>query len=257
MFKQEFQEYITEIVSKAISEEKLGDLKDIKDATLIIEKPKNPEFGDISINILPMAKFAKMPPPQITQTILSYIQLDDVEISTTGGFVNIKLGKSWLNRALSQIISKKENFGKNNLGNNEKVLLEYVSANPTGPLHIGHGRWAAMGSALANLLKFSAYDVTQEFYINDAGNQINNLAKSLWIRVLQQLGIDATFPTDEIEAKNYYAGDYLIDTAKNYVTENLEKAKSMAGKNADFLNPPDEILTEMANFAKAKMLKTQ
>ncbi|MFA6989735.1 MAG: arginine--tRNA ligase [Candidatus Gastranaerophilaceae bacterium] len=257
MFKQEFQEYIIEAVSKAIKEEKLGGLTNIKDALLIIEKPKNPEFGDIAVNISPLAKFAKISPPQIAQTILSYTNFNDAQTSVMGGFINIKLGKSWLNRALSQIINEKENFGKNNLGNKEKVLLEYVSANPTGPLHIGHGRWAAMGSALANLLKISGFDVTQEFYINDEGNQINNLAKSLWIRVLQQLGINAAFPTDEIEAKNYYSGDYLIDTAQTYVSENSEKAKFLAQKNTDYLNPSDEILKEMASFAKAKMLQAQ
>ena len=138
------------------------------------------------------------------------------------------------------------------------MLLEYVSANPTGPLHIGHGRWAAVGSTLANLLKFSGYDVSQEFYINDAGNQINNLGKSLWLRVLQELGIEASFPqTEEEGSKNYYSGEFLIEPAKEYLKTNKTKAEEFYKNNTDPLNPSEEIIKELSDFAKALMLQSQ
>ena len=100
--------------------------------------------------------------------------------------------------SLKKFWKKGSDYGKPQNVNTEKILLEYVSANPTGPFHIGHGRWAAMGSALANLLKFYGHEVYQEFYINDAGSQIQKLGNSLRIRIGQELGENVDFPTDEI-----------------------------------------------------------
>ena len=120
-------------------------------------------------------------------------------------------------------------------------MLEYVSANPTGPFHIGHGRWAAMGSALANLLKFYGHEVHQEFYINDAGSQIQKLGNSLRIRIGQELGEDIDFPTDEIEKKNFYPGDYLVPVAKKFLEQNKVEKSS------------DVELQLLCDFAKAEM----
>lgn len=183
------------------------------DGSLPLEKPKNPDFGDFAVNVSPLAKYAKMPPPKIAEAISGYL---DMNTSVVAGFINFKVEKQELNRCIREILAKRENFGRNNLGNGEKVILEYVSANPTGPLHIGHGRWAATGSALANLLNFSGYEVYQEFYINDAGKQIENLGKSLEIRVKQEKGENIDFPED---TKNYYTGEFLIDVAKKYIEE--------------------------------------
>ncbi|HSA06974.1 MAG TPA: arginine--tRNA ligase [Candidatus Gastranaerophilales bacterium] len=224
---------------------------------LMIEKPKNTEFGDFAVNISPLAKYAKIPPAKIAEIICNYLDLKDIELSIISGFINFKIKKELLNNCIKEIIVKNNDFGSNNIGNSEKVLLEYVSANPTGPLHIGHGRWAAVGSSLANLLKFSGYNVFQEFYINDAGNQINNLGKSLWIRVLQELGEAANFPEDEKEAKNYYPGDYLIEIAKEYLKNNAEKTAKLRGQNPDSLLPSEEIVTEMSTFAKQLILEDQ
>ncbi len=113
----------------------------------------------------------------------------------------------------------------------KKVNIEYVSANPTGPFHIGHGRWAALGSSLAEVMKFTGYDVYQEFYINDAGNQINKLAKSLELRVKELEGETVEWPEDA------YRGDYLIDCAKRYIEQ---------GKSSGY-----------GEFAKADMLRLQ
>ena len=140
---------------------------------------------------------------------------------------------------------KEENINK------EKIILEYISANPTGPFHIGHGRWAAMGSALANLLKFYGHDVYQEFYINDAGSQIQKLGRSLVIRVKQELGQDIDFPTDEVERKNYYPGDYLIPVAKNFVEDYKSELESL-NNDADKID-----LKVYCDFAKDYEEKVQ
>ncbi len=194
---------------------------------LMIEKPKNPEHGDFAANVSPLARYAKMPPPKIAENIVKYINIDNVETSIISGFINFRAKTPKLNSCIEKIITEGENFGRNNLGNSEKVLLEYVSANPTGPLHIGHGRWAATGSALANLLEFSGYDVYQEFYVNDAGNQMNNLFESFLIRIYEVNGYGLTIPEGENSKKKYYPGEYLIDLARKFSRELPDKFKQI------------------------------
>ncbi len=258
MIKELIAQKTAEAIQNAAEKRELGQLKLEDVPELFAEKTKNPEFGDYSVNVSSLAKQARISPAQIAQIIKPYINFSEAEISTIQGFINFKLGNSILNGGISKIIKEHENFGGNNQGNSEKVLLEYVSANPTGPLHIGHGRWAAVGSSLANLLKFSGYKVTQEFYINDAGNQINNLGKSLWIRVCQELGFDIKFPeTEEEGSKNYYSADYLVNVAKKYIESNKNKAEEFYKNNPEPLKPSDEIVNEMSGFAKAIMLKLQ
>ena len=124
------------------------------------------------------------------------------------GFINFYLNPDWVYDMLARIVEAGENYGNLPKASDEKIQLEYVSANPTGPLHVGHGRGAAVGSALANLLKAAGYDVEQEYYINDAGNQMNNLARSVNARYLELLGKEIEFPEDG------YHGHDIIDTAK-------------------------------------------
>ena len=235
-----FKDSILDKVNQAV--EKSG-FQGAEEISLRIETPKNAEFGDFSVNVSPLAKVAKMAPPLIAQKIVENINFEG-ETNIIGGFINFKLAKEQQDAVIKKILAEKENFGSNNFGHGEKVVLEYVSANPTGPFHIGHGRWAAMGSALASLMKFSGYDVFQEFYINDAGNQINALANSLKIRVLQELGEDAKFPTDEVEVKNYYTGEYLIPVAKKYVETQNKTAQELD-------------LKDLGEFAKAELFKLQ
>ena len=187
--------------------------------SLIVEKPKNSDFGDFAVNVSSLARSAKIAPPMIANAVAAELPKENYSVSVVGGFINFKIENSLLAEAVSEILEKKENYGKPEDVPVEKILLEYVSANPTGPFHIGHGRWAAMGSALANLLKFYGHEVYQEFYINDAGSQIQKLGNSLKIRIKQQLGENIDFPTDEIERKNYYPGEYLIPVAKKYLSE--------------------------------------
>lgn len=251
MLKQYIIDVTTQAIKNAAKNGKLNQMKEEDAFTLNAEIPKNEEFGDIAVNVSSLARFSKMAPPAIAQAIADEIKIDDCNITTVAGFINFKLGNTYLNSIIKEIMDEKSDYGSNDYGAGQKVILEYVSANPTGPFHIGHGRWAAMGSALANLLKFAGYDVYQEFYINDAGNQIKNLGRSLHIRVLQELGEKVDFPTDEIERKSYYPGEYLIPVAKEFVDKKPDFAKSLTKELTS------EQLEVLSGFAKGRMLELQ
>lgn len=241
MLREYFLNIVEDAIKKAIEANKLGQMSELEQGSLSVEKPKNADFGDFAINVSSLARFAKLAPPQIAQVIVDNLNNSDCEVTVVGGFINFKVGAEFLKDLLEEIFKEKENFGKPKNIKKEKILLEYVSANPTGPFHIGHGRWAAMGSALASLLKFYGHDVTQEFYINDAGSQIEKLGKSLEIRVRQELGENVDFPTDEIERKNYYAGEYLIPVAKKYIADGKKDLDACV----------------LADYAKKEMLNLQ
>lgn len=219
MLKDFFLNEVKNGIKKAAACGKLGQMGTDEKFSLIVEKPKNSDFGDFAVNVSSLARSAKIAPPMIANAVAAELPKENYSVSVVGGFINFKIENSLLAEAVAEILEKKENYGKPEGVPVEKILLEYVSANPTGPFHIGHGRWAAMGSALANLLKFYGHEVYQEFYINDAGSQIQKLGNSLKIRIKQELGENIDFPTDEIERKNYYPGEYLIPVAKKYLSE--------------------------------------
>lgn len=245
MLKDYFLNKIESAIEKAVLAGKLGQMNEYTKGSLTVEKPKNPDFGDLAVNVSCLARSARIAPPMIANAIVEFIDKEDSEYSVIGGFINFKAGDSLLVDLIGEIYSKKENFGRPENIEKEKIILEYISANPTGPFHIGHGRWAAMGSALANLLKFYGHEVYQEFYINDAGSQIQKLGRSLVIRVKQELGIKIDFPEDEIERKNYYPGDYLIPVAKQFL---VDKKDELAAAN----NDADKIdLSVYCDYAKA------
>lgn len=246
MLKDFFLNEVKQGITKAIEANELGQMSAESEYSLIMEKPKNPEFGDFAVNVSSLARSAKIAPPMIANAIVKHLSNQDYSVSVVGGFINFKIENSLLANAIAEILAKKENYGRPENVSTEKILLEYVSANPTGPFHIGHGRWAAMGSALANLLKFYGHEVYQEFYINDAGSQINKLGNSLKIRVKQELGENVDFPTDEIERKNYYPGDYLVPVAKKFLEEKIADVKS--GADVDALD-----VKIFSDFAKKEM----
>jgi arginyl-tRNA synthetase len=178
----------------------------------ILETPRNAAHGDVATNLaMTLAKPAKMAPKAIADAIVS--RLNDPMIASAEiampGFINIRLSDAWLQReVVGRTHDQGEAFGRSDVGGGKKVQIEYVSANPTGPLHIGHGRNAALGSAIANLLRFTNHTVSEEFYINDYGNQLTLLGISLLIRTLQQLGADVPMP------KNGYGGDFISECAE-------------------------------------------
>ena len=241
MYKNLLLDDIEAAIEKAIQDKKLGSMEEYKKGSLIIEKPKNPDFGDFAVNVSSLARQARIAPPMIANAIVENLANTNYETSVVGGFINFKLSDKLLTDVIQEILDKKENYGKPEKIDAEKIILEYVSANPTGPFHIGHGRWAAMGSALANLLSFYGHNVFQEFYINDAGSQIQKLGRSLFIRVKQELGENVDFPEDEEERKNYYAGEYLIPVAKKFLEE----------------NKPTEDISVLSDYAKNYMEKVQ
>ncbi len=241
MYKNLLLDDIETAIEKAIQDKKLGSMEEYQKGSLIIEKPKNPDFGDFAVNVSSLARQARIAPPMIANAIVENLDNTNYETSVVGGFINFKLSDKLLTDVIKEILDKKENYGKPEKIDAEKIILEYVSANPTGPFHIGHGRWAAMGSALANLLTFYGHNVFQEFYINDAGSQIQKLGRSLLIRVKQELGENVDFPEDEEERKNYYAGEYLIPVAKKFLEE----------------NKPTEDISVLSDYAKNYMEKVQ
>ena len=183
---------------------------------IIIETPKDTKNGDYSTNIaLLLTKILKDNPMNIASKIVNEIKdeiIEKVEIAAPG-FINIYLTKQVLLDEINKIINENKNYGKNNTGNNKKINIEYVSANPTGTLHIGHGRGATYGDNLSRIMSFCGYDVTREYYINDAGNQMNNLGISIKERYKEICGLECNLPED-----GYYGKEIILIAQKIYDT---------------------------------------
>ena len=208
---------ITEALNKAIAAGTLpaGDYPDVA-----LEVPPQKEFGDFASNIaMQSARVAHKAPRIIAQAIvdgMDYPWLDHAEIAGAG-FINFFLKNDVIYDTLKQILAAGDAYGHAPLRQEDTIQVEYVSANPTGPLHVGHGRGAAYGSALVNLLRAAGYNVQAEYYINDAGNQMNNLARSVNARYLELLGQEVTFPEDG------YHGQDIIDTAQRIIDRDGDK----------------------------------
>ena len=176
-----------------------------------IERPNNPEHGDFATNLpLRLARAARANPMQLAQLIAERIQ-PGPEIASVSpappGFINFKLSDAWLQQQVETVIAAGAGFGSAEAGAGRKVMVEFVSVNPTGPVHVGHTRGAVLGSALANTMQAAGYEVTREYYINDAGSQMEAFYRSVWTRYQQALGRDAQMP------ENGYQGDYIADIA--------------------------------------------
>ncbi|MFK7694860.1 arginine--tRNA ligase [Paenibacillus sp. HJGM_3] len=174
---------------------------------IVLEVPREKVHGDFSTNVaMQLTRLAKKNPKLIAEAIVEQLQSARAGVSRMEiagpGFINFFMDKSYLYPIIGDVLTKDENYGRVNLGQGRKVQVEFVSANPTGSLHLGHARGAAVGDALCNVLDFAGYDVSREYYINDAGNQVDNLAKSIEARYLQALGRDAEMPED-----GYYGED--------------------------------------------------
>lgn len=197
---------------------------------IIIEIPKDNIHGDYSTNIaMRIVKKLKMSPLVIANKLAESLRNNKeifTEVTVEGpGFINFRINQKLFSNVINQVLDTNENYGKNNSGQSLKVNVEYVSANPTGDLHPGHARGAAAGDSLTRLMKFSGYDVTREFYLNDAGVQIDNMARSLQARYLNLFDMHVPFPEDG------YRGQDIIDIAKQlkkevgdlYVADDLDK----------------------------------
>ena len=201
------------------------------DSLVMVEIPKLKDHGDFSSNIaLRLAKVLKNSPINIANSLKSELENNDfiekVEV-VIPGFLNFFVKKDSLSEIINKIIDQGKDYGRNNFGKNEKVMVEYVSANPTGDLHLGHARGAAYGDSLTRVLKFSGYDCLREYYVNDAGNQIEVLGESLYQRYLEALGYE--FDIDKIgyqgkDVKNI-ASKIAKDIKEKYVHDDSEDRK--------------------------------
>lgn len=177
-----------------------------------LEVPKDKNHGDYSTNIaMKLVRLVKMPPMKIAENIVERLNKEELHLSAleiaNPAFINFTIDPNYLLGVIN-LINDNSNYGSLNIGEGKKINIEYVSANPTGYLHIGHGRGAAFGDSLANIMKKCGYDVTREYYVNDAGNQIKNMALSVYERYKELFGLEAHMGED------YYLGKEIIDIAK-------------------------------------------
>lgn len=213
-----------------------GTLPDDVQPNIMVENTRDKSHGDYASNIaLTLAKPARCNPRQLAEKLVAALPQSDnltrTEIAGPG-FINFFISEASTSSLLTTILEQKENYGRNNEGAGRKVQVEFVSANPTGPLHIGHGRGAAVGDCLCRIMDANGWDVTREFYYNDAGQQINNLALSVQARCKKLTPDDASWPADG------YRGDYIIELADSFMRGDTVKSEdqSFTGtKNADDL----------------------
>ena len=236
---------VTEILLEALGRAKSkGELKLDAQPTITLETPKDKNHGDMSSTFaLSMSKIEGKPPRKIAEIVLANLQDEEGIIEKTEiagpGFINFFLKRDRWRKTLFDIDAEAHEYGLKDIGKGERVQVEFVSANPTGPLHVGHGRGAAVGDALANLLAAVGYDVQREFYINDAGRQVRLLAQSLYARYQQALGNNVAFPEDG------YHGEYIAEVAQDLIKVH----------GNEFLNRPlDECAAIFADFGKDAML---
>ena len=187
-------------------------------ADVALERPRDPAHGDLSSNLaLTLAKVLRAKPREVADRLVAILDVPPVLVRKTEiagpGFINFFLAEAQLAAVLGTVLTAGPGYGRSASGHGTAINVEFVSANPTGPLHVGHGRGAALGDAIASLLEWSGYTVTREFYVNDAGTQIDKLARSLWARVQQQVGRAAELPDGG------YRGDYLVELAERILAK--------------------------------------
>ncbi|AMX00861.1 arginine--tRNA ligase [Rummeliibacillus stabekisii] len=213
---EQVQQAIKDALKAAI--QKASIIEDASSLNIHLETPKSKENGDYATNVaMQLTKLAKKPPRAIAEAILENLEteqtnIENIEIAGPG-FMNITLRKDYLADVVKMVLDQGVNYGRTNTGKGEKVQVEFVSANPTGDLHLGHARGASVGDSLCNVLDFAGYDVSREYYINDAGNQINKLANSLEARYREALGLPFNMPEDG------YHGKDIIEIAKELSAE--------------------------------------
>ena len=237
---------IKEIIKCSLEKAKdSGELQLSNVPDVVIETPKDEKMGDFATNVaMTLARNERKNPKVIAEIIRRHIEdgvdgLDSVEIAGPG-FLNIKMSPNFFLRRLIDAVQEKRKFGNSDVGQGEKILIEFVSANPTGPLHIGHGRGAAVGDALARILKKAGFDLSTEYYVNDVGNQMNVLGRSTWLRYLELLGKGEEFP------ENHYRGEYIKDIAQIAIDKH---------GNEFFDKPEEECVPFFKELAKNNILE--
>ncbi len=198
-----------------------------------VTRTKDPVLGDFASNLaLVLAKPAGKAPREVAQALIEALPASDSvrEVVVAGpGFINFYQADDQQTAIVQTVLHQADKFGRGQLGSGQRIQVEFVSANPTGPLHIGHGRGAALGATIANLLEMAGFDVEREYYVNDAGRQMDILATSVWLRYLEICGENITFPV------NGYLGDYVIEISKQLFETH----------NEDFRHSADQVYTNL------------
>jgi len=235
---------ITELLTKAIvAAQQAGKLPTVTLPEIVIERPQNPEHGDYASSIsLKLARAIGKSPLAIAREIAGFIKPSAVIASVTvapPGFINFTLKNDWLTQQVEAILDSGDAFGNIDLGQGKQIQIEFVSLNPTGPLHVGHGRGAVLGSTLCNVMTASGYSVVKEYYFNDAGSQMDAFRYSLWARYQQALGRDVEMPTEG------YLGTYMVDLATEIIEEESDRFLKM---------PEAEGIDRLGQLGLAKIL---
>ena len=242
-----FNIYLNKIKKIVLDQNKNGNLKVPENLDSInVDIPPNQFDCDISTNVaMVLSKINQKSPIDLANQLTELIKKDDININSISvakpGFINIKFENTFWNEFVKDIINSRVIYGSNPKEKKQKYLVEFVSANPTGPLHVGHCRGAILGDVISNILKFNNHDVVKEYYVNDYGNQIINFTKSVYLRIREILNKE-TFPKDNPEL---YPGDYIIQIANNIINEN---------KKLDF-NEFESIKDELVKLSVSQSLK--
>jgi arginyl-tRNA synthetase len=238
--KQKLVELLTQAVGEAQQQSKLPAFT-LPEITL--EHPQNPEHGDYASSLpLKLARASGVNPLTIANEVAALVtptpEISSVTVAPPG-FINFSLKSDWLTSQVDSILATGGAYGNVDQGQGSRVQIEFVSVNPTGPLHVGHGRGAILGSTLANVLTAAGYQVEKEYYVNDSGRQIDVFSHSLYVRYQQCLGVDAEMPTEG------YFGDYMVDLAKEIIAE----------EGGRFLDLPEtEAVQQLGKIGLARMI---
>jgi arginyl-tRNA synthetase len=241
MIRQKLVSLITRAATKA---QEQGKLPSVVLPPVTLEHPQNPEHGDYASSLaLKLARATSLKPLAIAEEISRFIEATP-EVATITvappGFINFTIKNEWLTGQVTEILKAGSAYGNSHLGQGSRVQIEFVSVNPTGPLHVGHGRGAILGSTLANVLSATGHNVEKEYYINDAGSQIDAFARSLYARYQQGLGASIELPSDG------YLGHYMSDLAQEIIDEAGERFQKM---------PELEAVSEIGRLGLDKMIK--
>lgn len=217
---------IADLVAQAVEEaQRRGSLPAGPIPDIEVEHPQNPEHGDFAVSLpLKLARAARMAPVSIAERLVPLMPAEDAveEVRVAPpGFINFDVKRQWVQAQVNSIIQEGDSYGRLHLAAPQRIQVEFVSVNPTGPVHVGHARGAVLGSGLASILEAAGHDVTREYYINDAGSQMDAFNRSLWARYLQTQGTRRDMP------ENGYMGEYMIDLAKEVVAEEGQRFVDM------------------------------
>ncbi|WP_088036749.1 arginine--tRNA ligase [Evansella clarkii] len=249
---EKLKEQLKQEIANAVVKAGLAEREELPEA--VIETPKEKEHGDYATNMaMQLARIARKAPRQIAEDIKEHFDAEAANVTKIEiagpGFINFFVKKDYLTDVVAEVLEKEENFGSSDFGQGKKIQVEFVSANPTGTLHLGHARGAAVGDSLCNILEKAGYEVAREYYINDAGNQIDNLARSIDARYFQALGEDKPMPEDGYHGKDIIGfAEEIVDIYGDRFKEADEEGRLEFFKEYGLKRELDKLKEDLADF---------